>query len=110
MSSGTLNPTKPSQSRLLCFRKTVKSNNEHKLFICCVAVNMELPCATIKMNKITECHADSEYLPLPVLTADDAEQHINTHLAADEISTAATACHTVVLEGIEVSEFVICVI
>ena len=42
---------------------------------------------------------------MPVLTVDDVEQHITAHLPADEISTAATACHTVILEGIEVSDF-----
>lgn len=53
---------------------------------------------------MTEYHADSEHPPLPVLTADDVEQHISS--PADEITTAATACHSVVLEGIEVSDFV----
>ena len=67
---------------------------------------MEVPCAIMKMNEMTVNHADSEHLLLPVLTVDDVEEHINTHMPADEISTAATACHTVVLEGIEVSDFV----
>jgi len=60
-----------------------------------------VPCAIKKLNKIEGNHADSEHLP--VLTADDIEQHL---LPAGEISTAATMYHSVVLEGIEVNDFV----